>query len=121
LKEILNIPLVILTVLHKCGHANVWLFCKENGWIVPATPFRGCSLREKCPGCPNKDSVFHNPYRPLCNLVLGEGEAAWLKERSRGGWSRRRYFNLISVARQFMARGLESNLHKLIYFSDLNN
>ena len=67
------------------------------------------------------DSVFTTPKRPLCNLVLGEGEAAWLKERSRGGWSRRRYFNLISVARQFMARGLESNLHKLIYFSDLNN
>ena len=34
---------------------------------------------------------------------------------------RSRSSNLISVARQFIAGGLESNLHKLIYFSDLNN
>ena len=27
------------------------------------------------------DFVFHIAYRPLCNLVLEEGEAAWLKER----------------------------------------
>ena len=57
----------------------------------------------------------------VCVCVCVSPELGGKERRKERRGRRRRYFNLISVARQFMARGLESNLHKLIYFLDLNN